>query len=110
MNKLAIVLPGNNNLQPPAGVPNLGLSTGQNLLQAALTIVFTIGIVMAIAFIIYAGVQWGMSGGDKQKLQQARGRITFAIIGLVVILASFLIVRVVFTLLGGTGSPGLFFP
>ena len=109
MDRLALVLPGGQPVTPPRGVPQ-GIGSGQNLLQATLTIAFLIGISLAIIFIIYAGIQWAMSGGDKQKLQQARLKITFSIIGLVVILAAFFIVRVVFALLGGGGSIGLFFP
>ncbi len=110
MNRLALNLPGGYSITPPGNVPQSGITSGQNLLQAALGIAFLIGIVLAIAFVIYSGIQWAISGGDKQKLQQARSRITFSIIGLIVVLASFLIVNVVFALLGGSGAPGLFFP
>ncbi len=110
MKELALSLPGGYSISPPGGIPQNGMTSGENLLQAALTITFTIAIALFIAFIVYSGIQWAISGGDKQKLQQARSRITFSIIGLIVVLAAFFIVRIVFTVLGGSGTPGLFFP
>jgi hypothetical protein len=95
------------NIGAPGGVPTGGIDVGHNLLQAGVTIALLIAVSLAIIFIIYSGIQWAISGGDKQKLQQARSRLIFAIIGLLVVVAAFFIVRVVLTIIGTT--PGLFF-
>lgn len=106
MKQLALSINGNN-ISAPGNAPSGGLDVGQNLLQVAVTGVFLIAVILGLIFVTYSGIQWAMSGGDKQKLQQARARITFSIIGLLVVLAAFFIVRVVMTLIG-TNS-GLFF-
>lgn len=110
MKDISLSLPGGYNIQPPAGVPTGGLGAGeggQKALQVGITAVFIIGIILAVVFVIVSGIQWVLSGGDKQKLQNARNRLTYSIIGLIVIVASFLIVSVVIQLLGG--NPEFFF-
>lgn len=57
----------------------------KNVISAALLFV---GIV-AIAFIIYAGIGFTMSGGDPKKVDGARRTMTFAILGLTIVLLSF---------------------
>lgn len=50
--------------------------------------------VASIFFIVWAGTRYITSGGDPEKVAKARGTITFAIIGLVIILLSFLIIKI----------------
>ena len=101
---------GGTELIPPSGVPKGGLGAGEagsGLIQIAIQFIFIIGIVLAVAFIIISGIQWIISGGDKQKLQAARGRLIYAIVGLIVIAGAFFIVSTVISLFGGT--PSFFF-
>ncbi len=72
----------------------------ENIPQFIITIIFIIGIIIAIVFLIYGGIKWILSGGDKTKVESARGHIVAAIIGLVTIIASFLIFSFVFQILG----------
>ena len=41
---------------------------------------------------IWGGIQWILSGGDKGSVQSAQGKITHAIIGLVVLLSTYAVV------------------
>ena len=59
-----------------------------NLISAALLFV---GFV-AVFFIVYAGFSFVTSGGDPKKVQGAKQTITFAIIGLLIVLFSFSII------------------
>lgn len=56
-----------------------------NIVNAALMFVGTV----AVFLIVYAGIQFVTSGGDPKKVQAARQIITYAIIGLVLVLSSF---------------------
>lgn len=58
-----------------------------NVIRGALVFVG----VIALLFIIYSGFSFVTSGGDPKKVQGARSTMTFAIIGLVVVLLSFAI-------------------
>jgi amino acid transporter len=110
MKYLSLTLPGYT-VSPPAGVPTGGLELGgdgQKLIQLGVNLLFAVGIVLTIVFIIIAGIQWITSAGDEEKLKKAKARLTYSIIGLLVIAGSFFIISVVITLLGG--RPSFFFP
>lgn len=44
-----------------------------------------------LMYIVYGGIQWIMSSGDKGKLEEARGKITNGIIGLAVVASAWAI-------------------
>jgi len=43
------------------------------------------------AYLLYGGLQWIMSGGDKGKLEEARNKITNGLIGLAIVASSWAI-------------------
>ncbi len=83
-----------------SGIPSGGIDIGGNIIQLLTNILFMLAVVLTLIFIIYSGIQWTISGGDKQKIQQARARLTFSIIGLIIVAASFLIVNIIITIIG----------
>lgn len=63
----------------------------------------TIIIVGGLAFILYflwGGLQWITAGGDKSKIEEARGKITQGLVGLAILAASFVIVKFFQTAIG----------
>lgn len=64
-----------------------------DVLNGALNLVFAVLGAVAVGFIIYGGVTYITSAGDPGKAKKARMTLTFAIIGLVIVLASFAIVN-----------------
>lgn len=70
-----------------------------NVVRAALQLA---GVVLFILF-VYAGFNFLLSGGDPKRLQQARSTLTYAIIGLVVIVVSYLIIQLISTITGVQG-------
>ena len=65
------------------------------LLPSLVSLILVVGAVIFFFSLVMGAIQWISSGGDKQKLESARGRITSAIIGLVVLLAAFAIIRII---------------
>lgn len=63
----------------------------QNIINAALVL----AAVVAVILIMYAGYQFVTSNGDKEKVDGARKRITYAIIGLIVIIFAFAIINLI---------------
>jgi hypothetical protein len=60
-----------------------------------ITLSFVIGAIIFVAIIIIGAIQWILSGGDKAGIESARGKITNAIIGLIILLSLFAIIYVV---------------
>ncbi len=74
---------------------DLGSIIGQGVL-----IIFVVATLIALAFLIWGGVKWIMSGGDKAKVETARSTIIAALIGLVVTFLSFFILSLIMGLFG----------
>lgn len=103
MKLLALTLPGGEKIDPPAGVPlpTGGLfPMGENIIQTALIAVYVFAVLLSLGAIIYNALQIILSEGEKQKFQQARTGLAFSVIGLVIILLSALIIRVIGTFFG----------
>ena len=90
--------------QSPIGNPALGptlqgfLSSTSgtaffsNLLPRVTALAFIIGVLIFFFMFIWGAITWIYSGGDKQALESARGRITSALTGLVVLFVSLAII------------------
>lgn len=76
-------------------------SLGQ-VLAAIINIVFWVGIAFSIIFLIIGGIRYMTAGGDKAGVEGARGAITNAIIGFVVVIAAFAMRILVANILGAT--------
>lgn len=68
----------------------------QNLVTAALGLAG----VIAVFFIIWAGIKMVTSGGDPKQVEGARNTLTYAIIGLTLVLLSFFIINAIAYLTG----------
>lgn len=70
------------------------------IIGRAIGLVLIIAVLLAFVFLIYGGIRWILSGGDKDATAKARGTITAAVIGLALVFLSFVIIQVVGGLLG----------
>jgi len=62
----------------------------------------TLGAVACLGLIIFGAFTWITSGGDKNKAEEARNKITAAIVGLIVLAATVAIFNLVADFLGIT--------
>jgi len=69
-----------------------------NLVTAAMIL----AALVALGFLIYGGVKWIMSEGDKTAIDNARQTIVGAVIGLVIVFVSYLILSIVLKVFGIT--------
>ena len=63
----------------------------------------TIILVGGLAFLLYfllGGLNWITAGGDKGKIEEARGKITQGLIGLALLAASYVIIKFIETAIG----------
>ncbi len=56
--------------------------------------------ILVFVYMVWGGVEWLTSGGDKAKIESARAKITNALIGVAIIAASYAIWIVVLTFFG----------
>lgn len=47
--------------------------------------ILVVALVLAFIFLVFGGIKWIMSGGDKAGTEAAKGTITAALIGLVIV-------------------------
>lgn len=80
-----------------AGLCNIKVENGNasRIVTTIVTIILILAVVVSLMFLIWGGIRWTMSGGDKGKIDQARGTITAALIGLLISFLSFFIVSIV---------------
>lgn len=67
------------------------------------TLISTLIIIATVAFFfvfLIGAIKWIMSSGDKAQVEAARGQITNALIGLVIVLSLFAITKLIETLFG----------
>jgi hypothetical protein len=72
----------------------------QDLTQLITQWIFYLAIFLAVVYLMFGGIRWITSRGDKQGVEAARKHIISAVIGLVVVLGTFFILNIVFTILG----------
>ena len=72
------------------------ISVVRNIIRFILIVAF----VLAFLFLIVGGIRWITAGGDEKGVAGARGMITGALIGLVIVLVAFALIRLVETFFG----------
>ena len=92
---LSLKLPGDEPVEAPIGVRKGGEEELINILQASIYLLFIFAIIFALLVLIYSGWLWMTSSGDKQKIASAKQRITYALVGLIVVFLSFFIINFV---------------
>ena len=88
--------------QAPAA-PDLAINKPDNvqitnigtLIQGAVQGALLIAALLVFAYLIWGGIQWITSGGDKGKTQEARDRITAALVGLAVVASAWAVMLII---------------
>lgn len=63
---------------------------------------------LVFAYLIWGGIEWITSGGDKGKTESARNKITAAVVGLIILAASYAIFTLILQLLNVEGFSQIF--
>lgn len=79
-----------NNLQSLSGTEFFS-----RLISTLVTFGFVAGSIIFFFMLLMGAIQWINSGGDPKQLEAARGRLTSALIGIVILFAIFAIIKVV---------------
>jgi multisubunit Na+/H+ antiporter MnhB subunit len=97
MNSLTIIVAQiDRSIEGELVIPRPG-APGDSTVTTVLNFAFALGAGLAMIVIIIAGIQFMLSQGDPGKSAKARNAIIYAVIGLVLCIAAFSIVRFVLT-------------
>lgn len=77
------------------GSGNLGTTVG-NIIIA----IIVIAVIIALLYLLYGGIRWIMSRGEKTEVEAARNHIVAAIVGLLVIFLAIFIIAIVLGIFG----------
>ncbi len=91
-------------IQPPTGFSkNIG-----NWITSVMTFIMIICSLLVLGFLIWGALNWITSGGDKGKVDQARQKMIAAVVGLIIVAASYAILMLVLAFLGFESVEELF--
>lgn len=99
MNYLALTINGTP-MQAPPTIPTGGLNMLEGILGNGLVLAMVFAAIFALFIILRGGIQWIASGGEKGKVEQARMRIIYGILGLLLVFVSYAIINLVLGLFG----------
>jgi len=100
MKLLSLSIPEYGNIIAPTGIPDGSNLSLQKIVTFFLTLLVIAGILLALVFITFGAFQWITSGGSKEKIDKARKKFLFSVMGLVIISLSFVIIGLVAGALG----------
>jgi hypothetical protein len=82
---------------PGSGFENLGGITVAGIVSAAIRLAVVVAAIVFFFILVIGGIRWIASGGDKAQTEAARGQITAALVGLVIVFAAWAIVALINT-------------
>jgi hypothetical protein len=76
-------------------------------ISSLISLTFIIAGILTFAFLVWGGIDWLTSGGDKTKTETARNRITSALVGLAIVATAWAVMKLIgvffgIDLFGGT--------
>lgn len=90
----------NINLNDAGAFQNAANITPDSLVRGIIILLLVVAAIIFFIMLLVGGVKYIVSGGDKGKTEAARGQITAALIGLVIVFAAWAILQLMATLLG----------
>jgi hypothetical protein len=86
------------------GQPYDLFSGSSGIIPRAINLMLFIVGILAIIFLIFGGIRYVISGGDKTKVDAAKNTILYAIVGLIVAILGYAVVSWVIGVLGANGT------
>ncbi len=81
----------------PVNIPDVEIG---NVISAIVGILLLVSAILAFLYLILGGIQWITSGGDKSAMETARNKITSAIVGLIIVAASWAVMLLIGQFIG----------
>lgn len=89
------------NLTPDVGITgDLKDLTVNQLITSAISLILVVAAVVFFFILVIGGIKWITSAGDKAKIESARGHLTAALVGIVIVFSVWAIIKVLETFFG----------
>lgn len=93
-------------IQQFIGADDTGASGISKFLSNLIVLIYSIAAIVLIFMILWGALEWMLSGGDKEKVASARGRIMNAFIGIILFAIAFAVIAVLGKFTGFTFFKG----
>ncbi len=91
------------------GIPQGGPDALANIVGTGLELLVLAAVILCLLYLVWGGINWMMSEGDKQRLGNARQKVVYSIIGLAIVFMAFLMINVFYWFfLGDKVNPFIF--
>ena len=98
--KMAVFAAEPIDISPGGQFSPLGNLTTASIVSGAIRLVLVVTALVFFAMLIWGGIRWIMSKGDKTEVENARNQITNALIGLAIIFVAWAIIKLIESLFG----------
>lgn len=82
------------------GLCNLANANIGSVVSRIIVIMLIIAVLISLFFLIWGGIKWILSGGDKSGVEAARNHVIAAIVGLVISFLAFFILTIISQIFG----------
>jgi hypothetical protein len=100
MHYLALQIPGPNGANYPVigsgGIPQGGASTLQGIIGVVLSTLVLFTVILCLLYLAWGGFNWITSEGEKTRIESARQKVIYAILGLIVVFFSFVTINLIY--------------
>ena len=69
--------------------------TAQGIVSNLINLILVIAFIAFLFLLLLGGIQWITSGGDKESLAKAKGKLTSAIVGIIIVISAWAILSLV---------------
>ncbi|HUV42842.1 MAG TPA: TrbC/VirB2 family protein [Patescibacteria group bacterium] len=99
MKKLALTFPGGESINDP---PSFAFASGNisNIINDLIPYIFALAGLALLLILIWAGFEMMTSAGDPKKMESAKGRLTGAVIGFVIIFVAYWLIQILEVIFG----------
>ena len=80
--------------------PLVGINTLADVVNRLITFIVPVGGVILLLVLIWGGYDYMMSGGAPDKIKSAQAKLTTAIIGFILLITSYILVKVIAMIFG----------
>ncbi|MBQ6154840.1 hypothetical protein IJJ27_03920 [bacterium] len=79
----------------------IGNGDYRSMIKSIVNIVIVVAALLTFFYLVWGAINWITSGGDKGKVEEARNKITAAVIGLLILAATWAIFQLIMTIAFG---------